>query len=261
MMTKIGLIGYGAIGKGVADHIAAGKIPNVTIGAVLRQSGERGDIPNDIVVSDSMDSFLAAKPNLVLEAAGFDAARSHALAVLEAGIPLILMSISILTDDRVRTSLEEAAIKAGTKLLVPSGALAGIDGVTAARFETIETLTITQKKPPAALLSQDEAAGVTTPRILDELSAREAGQRFPKNANIAAGAGLAAGRPDETLVRIVADPGVTRNTAELLAEGSFGRISVTIENEPTENKRTSRMAILSALSAIARQTQPIVYGA
>ena len=50
---------------------------------------------------------------------------------------------------------------------------------------------------------------------------------------------------------IVADPNTDKNTHNILANGKFGKISITVENIPDQNNpKTSRLAILSAIERL-----------
>lgn len=276
---RLGVIGWGAIGEGVGRRIMDGAVPNVELAAVMRRSAQHVAVETGrseagstsshgaasarsapVVVGD-LDAFLAQDLDLVVEAAGAECLRALAGPVLRSGASLLAMSSSALIDDAFRSTLIDDARATGAKIYVPAGAIGGVDAVTAGLFGGLAPIDVVQRKPPAALLPGAEAADMTAPRELSHVSAREAGRNFPKNANIIVGLGLAVGDLDAVTVRIVADPSVSRNTVEYEVEGAFGRMRVTMENEPSANKRTSQMAIYSALGAIGRISQPLVLGA
>ncbi|MAO55512.1 MAG: hypothetical protein CMM61_07420 [Rhodospirillaceae bacterium] len=261
MTLHLGIMGWGTIGEGVGRRIADGAIADVALTAILRQRKTDDGINMPAPICRDLAAFLAAKPDLVLEAAGGDALRALGPQIVENGVSLVVMSAAALGDDDFRHDLTERARKSGARIFVSAGALAGVDALAASRFGAIDEIRIVQRKPPAALLGPDEAAALEAPRVINAASAREIGKQFPKNANIAVSAALAADALDRTVVEVVADPSARLNMAEIHAKGAFGELTVNISNAPSENKRTSMMAIYAALSTIARQSDTLSFGA
>jgi aspartate dehydrogenase len=68
--------------------------------------------------------------------------------------------------------------------------------------------------------------------------------------NVTAAVSLAGIGADRTRVRILAVPGLQRNCHEIEAIGEFGRLSVRIENVPSENPRTGKLTALSIIRSI-----------
>ena len=146
----------------------------------------------------------------------------------------------------------------GGHLIIPSGAIAGLDGLKAARLGRLRRVTLTTRKPPRTLADAPGAARyrarlphLTAPLTLFHGSAARAVRAFPQNVNVAATLALAGLGPARTRVRIVADPTVRRNIHELEAVGTCGRLVVRTENQPSaRNPKTSELAILSATAAL-----------
>lgn len=260
-MIRLGIVGWGSIGAGVGHRILEGLIPNVALVTVLRASGRALTGIDGIPVRTDVVRFLEDGPDLVLEAAGRDAMLDYALPIVEAGVPLMVMSVAAFADDAFRNAVVDATVRAKTRILVPAGGIAGIDGISAGYFGGLDSVVITQRKPPSASLPPEDAARCTSPILVKEVSARDAGVEFPNNANICVLAGLAARNLDDTRVRVIADPTVTRTITEVESSGIFGKMSVVIEKEPSENLHTAKMPIFSALAAIERFSQPLVLGA
>ena len=66
---------------------------------------------------------------------------------------------------------------------------------------------------------------------------------------------------DATTVRVIADPGVTRNMHEIRVTGEFGALTVRVENVPSpENPKTSYIAVLSAIATLVKLTEPVWVG-
>jgi aspartate dehydrogenase len=266
MHPAIGLIGFGAVGRDVFDLVNDGAAGAATVVGVLvrdpsahRGAGTRRDVP----FVDSAAALLALGPTLVVEAAGHDAMRTHVPAILEAGVEVLGISCGAFADPETLERVRAAAERGGTRLRVPSGAIAALDAISAAAVGPIERVTHTVRKPPIGLLPPDEAAAVVAsgqPRELFAGPAREAALRFPANVNVVAAVSLAGIGLDRTEARVVADPGVTRNTHDVVVEGAFGRLTVTIENTPSENPKTGVIVPLSLVRAIRAYGESVVVG-
>ena len=126
---------------------------------------------------------------------------------------------------------------------------------------------VTSRKPPEGLEGAPyleergiSLAGLTEERELFSGTAREACRGFPANLNVSAAVSLAGLGPDETRVRILAVPGLQRNCHDIEVEGDFGRLTIHIENIPTENPKTGRMTALSMIRAIQDAVDPVRIG-
>src|SRR5262249_60790645 len=73
---------------------------------------------------------------------------------------------------------------------------------------------------------------------------------FPANGNVVAAVSLASVGPENTRIRIYAVPGQARNQHRVTVEGEFGRLTVEIENVPSENPRTGKLSYLSAIAML-----------
>lgn len=251
------VLGCGAIGSAVAR--AADRMEGVTgllvfdavAGAAPRLAST---LARGRAVA-TLDEGLAAC-DLVVECASQEAVVAHGERVLLAGKDLVLLSVGALGDDALRARLEAAARRTGRRVHVPSGAVAGVDGLRAAAEAGVDEVVLTTSKPPAGL--GVDAQSATT---LFEGPAREAVKRYPKNVNVAATLALAGVGFDRTRVRIVADPALARNTHRIEVRGAFGEMTLTVANEPfPENPKTSWLAALSAIALLRRLVSPIVVG-
>ncbi len=189
--------------------------------------------------------------------------REHVEPILRAGVEVLGISIGALSDPALLDALCEAARVGGTRLRVVSGAIAGLDAISSAAVIGLDEVTHTVRKPPAALLPPEEARAVVAggePRELYLGPAREAARRFPENVNVAAAVSLAGIGLDRTQVRVIADPGVARNTHEVSVRGAFGTLEIRIQNIPSENPRTGRIVAPSLARGLRAYTEQIVVG-
>jgi aspartate dehydrogenase len=152
--------------------------------------------------------------------------------------------------------MREISDKRKLKIYIPSGAVAGIDGLKAALLGGVAQVTLTTRKNPKNL-----DVKVKKETILYEGPAREGIKKYPKNVNVAATLSLAGIGLDKTLLRIIADPKTEKNTHEILVKGAFGSFSVLLENTPSpDNPKTSYLAILSAMAMLKKMSEPVEIG-
>jgi len=153
----------------------------------------------------------------------------------------------------------QLARRHGAKVFIPSGAVAGIDGLKAMAVGTIRRVHLTTRKPPKALQhapyverKRFDLSRQRVPKVIFEGSAREAIRAFPQNANVVASLALASGRAGHTVsMRMVADPTIRRNIHEVDVVGDCGRLHCRIESRPSRsNPKTSELAVRSAVAAL-----------
>jgi aspartate dehydrogenase len=154
--------------------------------------------------------------------------------------------------------LARRAQETGARIVVPTGALLGLDAVRAAAEGPVESVTIESRKPPGGLAGAPylvqhgiDVSGVTVPRRVFEGNAFDAAAGFPANVNVAAALALAGIGPVRTRVEIWADPTITRNIHTIRVEADAARFTMTIENVPSvENPRTGQITALSMLACL-----------
>jgi aspartate dehydrogenase len=210
---------------------------------------------------------LAAFPDhadLVVECAPAAILPDICRPMLEAGRRVMVLSCGALLP---RPELIDLARARGGQIVVPTGALLGLDAVTAAAEGEVRSVRMTTRKPPRGLLGAPylERAGIDVANVAEPTrvfagTAREAAAGFPANVNVAAALALAGIGPDRTTIEIWADPGVTRNCHTIEVDADSARLSMTIENVPSENPKTGRITALSALAALRKLHAPLRIG-
>lgn len=255
MNRSVALIGFGALGHAIAAELQAGHIPGVAFCGALVPQGSGDACPD--AAWHRVEDLLASGPDLVVEAAGHGALSSHAATCLRTGHDLVAASVGALMDQALRNRLWEAAREGRSRLIVPSGALGGLDYLRAAHRAGHMQVKYRGSKPVAAwrktaaeeMVDLDAIRQITT---FFRGNASEAARRFPQNANVVAALALAVGSPDAVAVELVADPGATANSHHVEANGDAGSISLHVENLPmSANPKTSRVTAYSILDVIA----------
>jgi len=259
-MLNIGIIGCGAITEAIVRGLAG--VDRVKIRGLYDRHPPKVAYISGIL-KDSPGAFdfggMVKVCDLIIEAASQAAVCEFVLPALEAGKNVMIMSVGALADDELLGEIKRISEEKHCKVYIPSGAIAGIDGLRAGAESKIEKVRITTRKPPHTLgVEGDEAL---KERILFEGSAREAVKRFPANINVSLTLSLAGIGPDLTRVVIIQDPAIDRNIHEVEVEGAFGRMKMRFENLPSpSNPKTSFLAALSAIAAIKRISNSLEVG-
>ena len=255
-MKSIGIVGCGAIGKALIKAVDDGKLALRIAGVTSRTEKSAREFlamfknpPPYLSLTELIDAA-----DLIVEAAGGAVVPELAKKVFAAGKDLMVISVGALLD---HTEIAEQSRRAGCRLYVPSGAIAGLDGIKSASVGQITHVTHTTRKPPQGLEGAPYLVerGISLSGLREEKevfggSAREACRGFPANVNVTAAVSLAGIGPDKTRVRILAVPGLARNCHDIEVEGEFGRLQVHLENIPSENPKTGKLTALSIIRAI-----------
>jgi aspartate dehydrogenase len=205
--------------------------------------------------------LLGSKPDIVVECAGHGALAAHGEAVLAGGLDLLVVSTGALADDALAQSLRRAAREA--RILIPAGAVGGIDALAAMRLGGLDSVRYRSIKPPLAWRGTPAEQAIDLDRIAAPTvayrgAAREAARLYPKNANVAATIALAGIGFERTEVEIVADPKARHNTHELEAKGASGELSLRLVNLPApDNPKTSALTALSVVRALLNEALAI----
>jgi len=252
---RIALIGFGALGRVLAGELQAGHLPDVEfIGALVRDTRAQ---PGPHRSWTRLADLLAAGPDLVVEVAGQAALEDHVPDCLRSGCDVVAASVGALMESALFARLRDCAHQGGSRLLIPSGALGGLDYLRAARRVGPVEVSYRGSKPVSAWRGTAAEALIDL-RTIDVSTvffcgnAREAALRFPQNANVVAALALAVGDPLAVNVTLVADPDSDANRHEFTARGDAGTIRFSVENSPLpSNPKSSRVTAFSILETVA----------
>jgi aspartate dehydrogenase len=265
---RVGVVGLGAIGADVAQRLDAG-IPGLKLVGVagrnptsVRQKVEALGL--DTKIANDL-SELIDWSDVILDCSSGATFDVIARAVLQAKRTIITVNSTALLS---HPDLLEFAKHSGGRLLVATGAIAGLDGVVAAAEGEILSVRMVTRKPPRGLAGapyiQDngiQIEGLSHPLRIFEGNAREAAKAFPVNANVIASVSLAGIGPERTRVEIWADPTLERNVQHYEVEADAARFSVTVEGAPDPlNPRTSRLTSRSVIATLRRLAAPVQIG-
>lgn len=266
VVQRVAIAGLGAIGKAVARKLDEG-VAGLTLSVVAARDPAGAEAFLEtlsrrpaVVALD----VLAGHADIVVECAPAQLLVAIAEPVLKAGKKLVVLSVGALLSN---PQLGQIADRCNAQILVPTGALIGLDAVLAAAEGKIQSVRMVTRKPVKALAGAPFLVehGIGLDDLREPLkifsgTAREAARGFPANLNIAAALSLAGIGPDRTLVEVWADPSVTRNTHRIEVESDSASFSMTIENIASENPRTGRITAQSVVALLRKLTSPIRVG-
>lgn len=261
-MKQLMMIGFGAMANEVRKHLPKDLelkwvvVPERSIESVKQA------VAADVQVIADIDDCHGA-PDYVIEVAGQAAVKAHAAKVLAKGWNIGLISVGSLADHAFLKQLQSIAEHSGAHIHLLAGAIAGIDGIAAAKEGGLEKVTYKGCKSPNSwrgsyaeqLIDLDQVKEAT---VFYTGTAREAALHFPANANVAATIALAGMGLDETMVELTVDPSISQNKHTIIAQGRFGQMSIEMIGVPLEsNPKTSTLAALSVIRACRNSVDTI----
>lgn len=263
-MLRLVLVGWGAIGARVAGLLAERGAAVELVGVALRDLGAAREGIGDLRVISEPSELGGLRPDLVVEAAGRAATLPWGRAALQAGADFCPASLSAFVAPEALAELADLARSKGRQVLIPAGAVGGMDALAAAARLDLRSVTHKISKPPLAWSGTGaealcDLAGLRQAFCFFDGSAAEAAAAFPQNANVAAMTALAGVGFARTKIRLIADPDLAMNRHHILAEGDFGRMEITLDNRPlASNPKSSELTALSLVRLIENRANPVV---
>jgi aspartate dehydrogenase len=265
-VLRVGIVGLGAVGRVVAEAIDSG-VDGYVLSAlsarrldVAREFSE--SLRNPVPVVAAAD--VVERSDVIIECAPASIFRDIAEPTVAAGKTLVVLSAGALLTS---WDLVEAARDTGASILVPSGALLGLDAVQGAAEGAIDSVRMVTRKPVKGLLgapylveNQVSIEDVQEPTMVFSGTAREAAVGFPANLNVVVALSLAGVGPDRTVLEIWADPSLTRNTHSVEVISDAAVFSMSIANVPSENPKTGRLTALSVIALLRKRTSALQVG-
>jgi aspartate dehydrogenase len=265
--ARVAIAGLGAIGKTLVRNLSRGAIPGMKlVGVAARDKtkarGTLDSISLNVPVYDL--EKLPSIADIVVECAPASVFEKVVRPILLAGKTAIVLSAGALLS---HPDLIELAGRKSGRIIIPTGALIGLDAVGAAAEGKIHSVKMVTRKPIAGLIGAPYLVenGINIehcnePTLVFSGTAREAAKGFPANLNVAVALSLAGIGPDRTMLEIWADPTVTRNTHRIVVDSDSALLDMTIENIPSENPKTGRITALSVMSALRKLNAPLRVG-
>lgn len=273
-MKRLGIIGFGAISQSLIEVLRAQEQTYDSLAVLVTQRTAQevqvkaaalcGGMVHDVVATSNPETFIATRPDLVVECAGHSAVSAYIKPLCDAGIDVVLASVGALSDPELYDLVRDAARNSSAQVHLPAGAIGGIDVLAAARLSGIKSVVYTGRKPAGAWVGTPaeerlDLTALTEPAVIFDGSAREAAQAYPKNANVAATLALAGIGMNETQVRLIADPSATRNTHEYSVVSEATEYSMCLTGKASAlNPKTSMTTVYSLARAVLNKSSAIV---
>lgn len=267
MTLRVGICGLGAVGMPLARWLDGG-VTGITLAAVSAANIERAkqrvaefNEPPAVVPMEQLPELS----DIVVECAPPEIFAELGEATLRAGKIFMPLSVTSLLP---RMDLVELAKQNGTRIVVPTGAIVGLDAVRAASYGTIYSVVMKTRKPPKSLRDAKfvveqgyDLDRLTEPMMLYSGTVAEAASMFPANVNIAVALAFAGIGPEKTLYEIWADPGVERNSHTVAVDADSTRFEISIAGVPTEETPgTGKLTPLSVMATLEGLVTPFRVG-
>ncbi len=272
---RVGIAGLGTVGLPVAKWLDYGAhggdrggAEGLELSAVAAGNQERAE--------ERLQGFKAAVPvlsieelvtvsDIIVESAPPEMFVKIAETSLKAGLLFVPLSVTSLLD---RMDLVDLARETGARIIVPTGAILGLDAIRSAALGVVHSVTMLTRKPPAGLKKAPfvieqgiDLDGLEQPLMLFRGNAADAAKKFPANVNVAVALGLAGVGPEKTDFEIWADPGVIRNTHTIKVVADTANFEMTIAVQPTpDNPATGMIVPLSVIETLRGLVTPFKVG-
>jgi aspartate dehydrogenase len=263
---RVAVAGLGAIGLKLAEALDRG-IPGCVLAAVSANDRDKAAkrlahlahaVP--VVTLDELEPSA----DIVVECAPAKLLPAIAEPFLRAGKTVIVLSAGAILSHEHLIGL---ARQYGGQIVVPTGALLGLDAVTAAAEGEIRSVRMITRKPVRGLAGAPylvehniRIEDITEPTRIFVGSPREAAIGFPANLNVAVALSLAGIGADDTTLEIWADPALERNVHRIEVDSDSASFSMSIENIPSDNPKTGRITALSVTSYLRKLGAPLRVG-
>ena len=263
---RIALIGYGAISQMLFDVFKQKKPPIDIVGVLVRPgraAATQKKVGKRVKVVEELKPLLKLKPDVVVEAASQQAVRAWGETILRKGVDLMVIATGAYGDPKLWKKHLAAAARSGARLRLPSGAIAGLDGLLAMRLGKLERVKYTSIKPPHAWSGTPaetdfDLPSITEPTVIFKGTPADAGRLYPKNANLAVTVALCGAGLKRTEIELVADPtlppGTNASRLEVVSDSGELRLERLGKSMP-DNPKTGVLTALTMADDLMKMTR------
>lgn len=262
MIKRLALIGYGAIAKDILQILTPllqeHQVPVLILKRSALSESEQKELPAFAKVINHPNHLWDFKADLIVEAAGQESVSQYVPACLSSGADVVVTSIGALANSDLYAELLKVAEQFKSRILLPAGAIAGLDYLQSVKDAEDVQVTYESRKPVAAWLPELKALGITPDAlkqtmVLFEGSAAEAATRYPQNLNVAATLALAGVGMERTHVRVIVDPTLNQNQHHILVTSQYGEMRLQLSNTPSPNNPKSSWVVAQSVASVIKK--------
>ncbi len=266
---KVGILGCGAIGTRIAQSIKNELRNYCILSGLLDINQEKvRHLEKKLKTKGQSKKSLAAlikSSDLIVEACNAKNTLSLLKQIIQAKKHVLVMSVGKLIN--AQSLFKQAKIN-HSSILIPSGAIAGIDAIKSSAIAGIKSIMITTRKPPQGLMNNKfllkqkiDLSKINKETIIFDGNVSTAVKAFPQNINVAATLAIASGCKNKLRIRIITSPKFKSNSHEIEVIGKAGTLVTRTENVPCpDNPKTSYLAPLSGIQALKQFREGIFIG-
>ncbi len=253
-MKRVGIIGFGFIGASLYRAIETHEAAGLEVAFVSNRTPDKlAGLPCEIILDD-LSRAADRRPDLIVECAHPDISVEYGAGFL-AHSDYMPLSVTALAEDSIRETLVAAAGASGRRLLLPRGALVGMDSLFSWRHMWRDVAITFRKHPRNLDLSR---TGRTADSIVEELVLYDGPVRgiaadYPRNVNTMVTCALATIGLDRCRARLIADPRLDHAVAEVEAFGTDGSYLQTVKRQPAVGVSGTEM-FQSTLRSVQKAT-------
>ena len=267
--ARVAVIGFGAIGRDVAERLAQGAIPELKLVGVSARDLDRVRRQTAAMKPPPLVGPLAEvveHAEIVVEAATAAAFPEIASAALKKGKILVPVSLGAIPH---MTGFHELAARHGGKVYLPSGAMLGLDIVKAAAEDGIARALVRMRLKPESLAGEtyvkeaglDLGTALAEPILVFRGNVREAALALPNHCNNSVALALAGAGYENTLVEVIAESGLRGAVVEVEIDAEA--VSARLSGEylqPEDRARASRIIASSVMATLRSIAAPVAVG-
>ncbi len=249
---KVGIIGCGAIGTSVLKHIFLNFRNHLQIYIYDNNFQKMNEIKKrypEVKIKRSLNSIVK-ECDFLIESASIKCVHQLLPVLNKYPRDILFMSVGgLLGKEKILTVLRQK----GKKIIIPSGAIAGIDGIKVLAGLGIKKLVLKTFKPrevlrdaPYITKNKIKLKNAKNPQLIFKGSVKEAIKAFPRSINVSATLLIYSGLKNFE-VQVYANPEREKIIHIIEVVSDISTLTIICHNFPSsENPRTSGLAIASA---------------